>query len=140
MKLKDFAAKWMGKVVTFDRKLVRDEKLDKGMNINHWQEEACVATSGWVVGVRWLQQGYRDFEPEYGHTWTPTGKSTPAVLVVPWPTMKGVPVPLEALTLGGEPKQPGWNWREQDRAMMRDEMKNWPRGKDGRWQKARKAQ
>ena len=96
--------------------------------------------TGWIIGFRNLQVG--KLEIYYGEeaVFTPSGVRK-CVLVAPWPTMKGIPVPLDGFELGGVPMSPSAreaaNWsrktRERIATIMRKEMADRKRDEKGRW-------
>ncbi len=96
--------------------------------------------AGWVVGFRTIYSGVSQYlGPEEGREWI-TEKSHLCMLVAYWPSMKPVFIPLNydgAYKLGGKPAllnyEHGGTWREGDKKHLREEMKDWPRDKKGRW-------
>lgn len=137
----------MGEIVTVHWELERtwpqypgleDEDFDpsKPAGWRTWKPvERAKPRAGWVVGMRRLQSGFRrqlagfDEAPE----WRQVGGTIPCILVVYWPTMRPVPVPLDGFGPGGEPEAPAYQWTTQDRENMRDCMRDFPRDERGRF-------
>ncbi len=89
----------MGKVVTVSQELRRGYTKD-------WKPRPCPPWAGWIVGFTYKLDGTVDEDSTFRET-----SRQLCVLVKPWPTMKGVPVPLDGYTLGGKPEPPdngGW--------------------------------
>lgn len=90
MKTKDL----MSKVVTVQQEYVRN--LNPITQEIEWIIlEAINPRAGWIVGQRSLQEGKRVFiDKEVGYVFEQSGR-IPCILVVYWPTMKPVRVPLD---------------------------------------------
>jgi len=112
---------------------------------------------GWVVGFRWRLVG--NITPGSGPHWgidgfdggdspefKETGPRIPCLLVVYWPTMLPVSVPLDGYARVTDPQaQPtapsrtGCNdWTERDRQTYRELAAEMPRDAKGRWLPAQK--
>lgn len=83
-------AKLMGQVVLVDREYYREHQG----NLATWKPTKLhKPRPGWIIGTRWLQRGYlvccdrAYFEED--------GLRTQCLLVVYWPTMRPVRVPLD---------------------------------------------
>ena len=63
-------------------------------------------------------------------------KVVPCVLVVMWPNLKPLKVPIDAFKLGGEPSPLNTaGWTPEAKEEMKKIMKDWPRDSKGRWMK-----
>lgn len=80
-----------------------------------WLSHECKPWAGWVVGFRYKLNGkvvyprYDSFGEE-PTTFHETSRFL-CVMVAPWPTMNGKPVPLDSYEVGGTPEPPdngGW--------------------------------
>lgn len=135
MKIKDFIPV-MGKLVIVEKRIIRTP-----LGVNWTDQRLFKSRVGWFVGIRWLPVG----EVLYGNGYDVSsefvnkGPSIPCVLVCFWPTYKPIRVPMDGfrLPVGGEadiqPHPEPQEWSDKDKAVMRQEMKDWPRDKDGRW-------
>jgi hypothetical protein len=95
--------------------------------------------TGWLTGCRWVQTGV--CHPR--HHWDDEGRleetapRTLIALVVFWPSMDPVRVPMDGLRVAAEndppPEWRTWPWSEKDKARLRQEMVEWPRDEQGRW-------
>jgi len=127
----------MGKIVLADRVFERFI----GPKKCHWRSMLGDSRPGWVVGERWLRgEGCIHHDSVYGNTWLALGKTTiHCLLVVYWPTMRAVRVPLDGYRLAPETMKPyppvQFAWDERTRKIQRDIMANWPRDALGRWAK-----
>ena len=97
--IKQFESEWMGKRVTFARRLERYREGDRAT----WTP-VKEPGAGWVVGVRWPQTG--EFGPnapgpEAVWLWQ-TEEAFPAALVATGARTKHVLVPLDALEAAGQ--------------------------------------
>lgn len=127
----------MGKVVLVHKHYVRRPETD---NRRVWVIEDAEGRPGWVVGERWLQDGWTEFDYEYGNTWTRDKKTLTkhCLLVCYWPTMNPVRVPMDGYELAPDtvrPYPPVDVWPQSARDNLRKEMSNWPRDSKGRWKK-----
>jgi hypothetical protein len=138
MKHKDAVA-LMGKKVLITKVLYRacSDRVYEWREVNETiASHFGVDRVGWVVGVRHLPQGRRiNHGWEDGTEWKQTGKTTPCLMVCPWPTERPVMVPLDGYVLnpGYEPSRYCCEWTTQGVEEMRDIMKDWPRDSRGRW-------
>jgi len=128
---------WMGRCVTvlkvFKRETIRNEhripirREWKAVSLN------C-PRGGWIVGFRSLQNGdYRGCSQLDEQPYLSGIKTIPCALVVFWPTMKPVKVPMDAFTPGGMPKSPHHRWPEKWKKDLSEESQLWPRDEKGRW-------
>lgn len=135
------ALELMGKIVTVSKVYFRtwtNSHKKKWGTIDLHKKRA-----GWFVGHRILVNG----SVEYGCEDEPTifypEERIKCVLVIFWPNMKPVRVPIDAYEIGGVPiatQQKILNdypeaMKEQSR-IMKEEMKDWPRDEKGKWKKA----
>lgn len=125
----------MGSIVTVNAVLNRRKRYHKAT----WERCDVTPWAGWVVGFRTLYNGVIEWHQDEPVSFDPTGTIT-CILVAPWPTMKGRPVPLDAFAVGGTPMPPdhgGWRnispaTAERCKRDLSAEMKGWPR-KNGKW-------
>jgi len=102
----------------------------------HWEAHDITPRAGWIVGVRYLQQGRKHpggYEsPGYLEQ---TGPTTHAVLVAYWPTMRPVPVARYSYTQYAQPRSPARSveWTEQMRQWWRDGAAKQKRNARGRF-------
>ncbi len=131
----------MGKIVTVSWTLKRNSDYGPGGVVKKWENVFHKAPrAGWIVGFRTIYSGKSAFiGPDEGYEWL-IEKSHVCMLVTYWPSMKPIFVPLNydgAYKLGGKPAllnyEHGGTWREEDKKHLREEMKDWPRDKKGRW-------
>lgn len=144
----------MGDVVTVTKELYRgwggEEGVTQGLgesgSLRLWESNPrSEARAGWVVGVRWLLNGRRipgsstalDFTEEYDPPYfRETEPRTPCLLVVYWPTMSPVRVPLDGYELSDlEPECPAYSWSDFNRKEMSKIMEDMPRDARGRWKR-----
>lgn len=140
--------KWMGRKVEVShvyRRHSRCEKLETGEEVIYrlWEEVPITPRVGWVMGNRVLHNGryvagvysnYDDCDPACLTNITPVK----VILVVFWPTMRPVLVPLRVLDSerqDGIPHPPGYVCSKEGREWMRDVMKEVKRDSKGRWLK-----
>ena len=131
----------MGKQVTFSQYLAR-RPIMPGSRTKAWVPTECPPRVGWVVGVRWVQTGRR--VEKYGvsrdgfetrsYRFREIASRTLCYLVTPYPTMKPIRVPPEAVEVLSEPVDVNL-WTEEDRKWMSEESKLWPRDEKGRFSK-----
>jgi len=132
----------MGKIVLVDRVFKRTYLGEDSRNRykKAWKDCSAEGRPGWVVGERWIQNGANCYA--YGDEpvdWEREGPTVHCFLVVYWPTMRAVRVPLDGYRLAPStvlpypPVQPGW--LEEQRKYLRDLMSNWPRDSKRRWVK-----
>lgn len=125
----------MGSIVTVKTELKRRKQDYKAT----WERCDVTPWAGWVVGFRTLFNGVIHWNYDEPTYFAPKG-TVKCVLVAPWPTMKGRPVPLDAFEVGGTPTPPdhgGWRnispeTAERCKRDLSAEMKDWPR-KNGKW-------
>ena len=142
MKIKQFAAEWMGKVATAPTRLVRQSVERKGTGWMWIWATKDEPITGWVTGVRTLSDGrteYEGFDDDWCSFWVPSAFHRVA-LIVSCPNMKPVPVPLEALRHTDEaPTVPTQcPWTDKDRADARAAVVGHKRDARGRWVGGRK--
>lgn len=135
---KAFARKWMGKKVKVTAYYSKHARL------------SCPPVIGWVVGYTFRRRGefdpggpgsYNSWTGEYdggeASQFVCNGPSTPVVLVRPWPHLKPLDVPFDAIELTDE--EPTWSggcgFPGEDYEYMRKLMAAWPRDEKGRWVK-----
>jgi hypothetical protein len=99
-----------------------------------WEERKLrVPQVGWVVGLRWLQTGYR-VPPSWDEQafLKETGPRTPCLLVTGWPTRKPVKVPVDAVELLEEPERV-YQVDAGERALMASVARRTPRNEKGQF-------
>ncbi len=106
-----------------------------------WERKQAIGRPGWIIGERWLQTGksywgsYEETPPE----WHEEGKRIHCVLVTYWPTTNPVHVPLDGFRLAAayiKPYPPVASpWLTSHRQAMSWVMRDWPRDKNGQWEK-----
>ena len=143
-----FIAELMGKQVRFKKHYQRVCKSAYSSSTKKyvWEKKFLPEEHvGWVVGVRWLQNGKRipgakyydeygygaDYDPPY---FQETEARTCVYLVVPWPTRKPYKVDPDDVEVLDEPVHIS-GMRQEVRDELRCDSKNWPRGSDGRFVK-----
>jgi len=99
--------------------------------------------AGWVVGQRWLQQGRRNpgLRPSWEDPGEPPsfeedGPRTPCLLVTFWPTQNAVKVPMDSWRIANAneaPHRKTYQWTDQDREDLRQELLCWPRRENGQF-------
>ena len=103
-----------------------------------WTPDTHVRT-GWLVGVRYIQDGIAERDSEYGTVWTASGVHLAAVFAE-WPSAKHYYVPADAVRPykhGIDPPPTGpAPWDALDRERLSSEMKKWPRTAKGHFLKA----
>lgn len=137
MKMKKFIRSLMGKQVTFTKEFRRTYKKEsmggKPIHIDFWQAMAVTPQVGWVVGVRWLRQGYTvNHGYEDGREFIDTGPRTKAILVVTYPTTNPIKVPPNAIVLCREFHEVSCV-DEDERNILRKEVESIPRDSKGRF-------
>lgn len=129
----------MGKVVLVHWELKRQQGTPVVPNYRFWEAKKAFSRPGWVVGERWLQSGTVVSDFGVGSVWQrrPDSSSTHCLLVVYWPTMKPVRVPLDGFEIAPETVRPyppdTGPYTEDYRKRLREEMQGWPRDEKGRW-------
>lgn len=142
MKVRDFAATLMGRVVTVSAILVREEAPWRaagpysGSVEKRWRRYNRTVV-GWVVGVRTVYDGASVQDHEYGNTWRPS-KGHRVALVAPRPDGRTIHVPLDALTLAPDVDPLDVNkiashWTKGAKEELRSIMADHPRDEKGRW-------
>lgn len=93
-----------GSKVKFTHVLKRRMKCERSINsygteffhdVKYWDRRET-SGSGLYIGTRTLQNGVRDWDGEYGYTFSPTDHFT-AALVVPGPRQNPIYVPMDAI-------------------------------------------
>lgn len=130
-------AKLMGQVVLVEKTYERDypESAQRGRSVKTWVSKDVKPRPGWVVGFRYLQAGYSAFVGyEEGYEWRPSGETFPCLLVVYWPSLNPVRVPLDGYTLGALAPYPTPQcWTRGDCIQSAEIMEGWARRKNGTW-------
>jgi hypothetical protein len=137
IKMKAFSKKWMGKQVRFSsvfKRVYIDSRQVSWRATDIQAGERCI---GWIVGIRWLRTGevepgfgrYEDYEPPIFHD---TGKRILAYMIVPFPTMKPIPVPPESIEMLKDFVEPEFV-DERTRRSLSKESIDWPRDHLGRF-------
>jgi len=121
----------MGKIVTV-KKIYR-RLYSHGSR--SWEAVPIPPRAGWIIGFRTIQNGeYRGSFSNDEQACLKVTETVPCMLVVFWPTMKPVRVPIRyAVGLGGEPISPAYKWTDKDKELMREVVQTMSRDKDGRW-------
>ena len=115
----------MGALVVVKQRLVRRYEKDKRI----WVSTPMLPRTGWVVGMRWKQNGtYKPGSGYYDDYEQPSLKQesrVPCLAVVFWPTETPCYVPFDGydvVTPGDgspAPHPASYPWSEQDRAALR---------------------
>jgi len=95
----------MGQIVTVN--VIMHRKRMEGGQRSWWVYKFCEPWAGWVTGFRYKIDGINDWT-DYGNDFQETNRHL-CMMVAPWPTMNGIPVPIEwpnTYTLGGKPESP----------------------------------
>jgi hypothetical protein len=119
----------MGKLVVVSKVLDRKYGNDRKRS---WVEKDIKPRTGWVVGIRWKQNGEYQSGSHYGgldeYGYDPPllkqEGNVPALAVVFWPTENPVYVPFDGYAVadgrGVEPPHPPmYKWSERDKEEMR---------------------
>lgn len=128
-------ASLMGEVVTVYKELYKVRQFNGDTQQTKHQARDVEPRAGWVTGYRTLQEGITlDHYNRYtdSRTFKVTG-TVQCLLVVYWPTMNPVRVPLDGYELGGEPESPSVEWKEEYKEDQRKYVQNWPRNEKGQW-------
>lgn len=106
--IKEFSEKWMGKYVTVTKKYV--DKYGGMSSKRTWEAIETPAINGWVVGIRWLQNGVyhtggTDYEGDYESPYfQQLEPPTMAVQICLSPVQKpALYVPIDGLQLAYSP-------------------------------------
>ena len=137
------AVELMGKCVVVVEQLERQVSDDKKVT---WLSLPVKPRVGWVTGIRYKQCGEVVPGSRYvgwgGDVYDPPTfrqyRTVPALLVVYWPNLNPVLVPLDgfrAATADERPHPSGYQWSERDREDLREAMKDTPRDAKGRFVK-----
>ena len=97
----EFESQWMGRRVDVPVRLVRrSDHTGDWQSIAKCWEERAIPVSGWVVGVRWVQNGRTQYiDREVGWAWYSHGV-VPAALVATSARTTPILVPLRMVTRG----------------------------------------
>lgn len=134
----------MGRKVLVEAILKREfaPHSENDKNGKEWREHENAPRVGWVVGFRWLLDGYTKFSGFGGDdppVFMETGRKF-AILVAFWPTMKPVPATRlrelsDPTSMPESPNELIPPDKEYLSDLMRKEMAGWPRDSKGRWVK-----
>jgi len=140
----------MGKQIVVHQELRREQTRDgSGYNTSYWNTKDIKPRTGWIVGIRWVLEGYtvpgsRSFSmyEEYDEPYFVETGRVKCLLVSFWATETPVHVPVngfnapERFSFIPEPycsSAPSVEERQQMSEFMKEEVKNIPRDKKGRF-------
>jgi hypothetical protein len=148
IKVREFIRTHLFKQVSFDHVFMRVERpawkhKEETRYVSTWEPVKMTKRVGWVVGLRWLQTGFRvpgssyaspsnDYDDYDPPTFKETDKRKPCVLVMTWPTRKPERVPFDAIEILDE-EVPVYSMDASERNLMALQSRDWPRDELGRF-------